>query len=106
MKWLVVLLLAISFCGCQAKPKADRYALFVFTAPWCQACRQDRPRVNALREAGLEVVEINVQRYPEVAERRGIETIPHYIIFNGSEVVLETGEIARVEKLLGRGVSR
>ena len=105
MKYLLVALciLSLASCGFQLPggPKPSRYAVVAFTASWCEACRRDSKRVNALRDAGVEVVEINPQRYPDAAKRRGVKSIPFYTVFDGITIVLETDDISMVLQMVG-----
>ncbi len=62
----------------------DGNTLILFWAPWCHPCRLQKPIVDALATAFLgrvEVVEINIDKRPEVANRFGVQSIPTLILF-------------------------
>ncbi len=60
-----------------------------FWAPWCGPCKVMSPIIEQLAGElqGLTVAKMNVDDYPEVAQRYNILSIPTFIVFKGGQVV-------------------
>lgn len=60
-----------------------------FWAAWCGPCRALGPAIEAeagKREGKLELVKLNVDAEPEIANRYGIQSIPTVAVFRDGEV--------------------
>lgn len=58
-----------------------------FWAPWCGPCRALVPELEKLAEQGINVVKINVDDAPELAQQFQVMSIPTVVRFeNGQEV--------------------
>jgi len=69
--------------------KKDKLILVLFTAPWCGPCRLTNPVVKETSkqyQSKLDVVEINTDDLPEVAESTGVTSIPTIQIYHGGKV--------------------
>ena len=69
--------------------KKDKLTLVLFTAPWCGPCRLTNPVVKEIfkqYQSKLEVVEINTDDLPEVAESTGVTSIPTIQVYHGGKV--------------------
>lgn len=77
----------------------EKYPLVLveFFATWCPHCRRMMPVVDELKQllAGqCEIVQFDVDKYPDLAEQAGIEGTPTFIIYkDGNEVWRQSGEI-------------
>ena len=78
-----------------------------FWAPWCGPCVRAAPEVKkaAAQLAGKAVVlKVDTQRYPELAQRFGIQGIPYFAVFRaGKKVGEQTGlvDAGRLVSLVG-----
>ena len=60
--------------------------VMLFTAEWCGPCRAFKPTVDMLESEGIKVFRFDVDRYPDVAKRMGIRSVPTLIVMNDSKV--------------------
>ena len=82
-----------------------RPALLYFTTPDCAPCRTvQRPAVLKIKQTlgeGLEVVEINAQDQPEMAQAWGVLSVPTTFILDRSGKPLHVNHgVTSVEKLM------
>jgi thioredoxin 1 len=59
-----------------------------FWAPWCRPCTAIRPLLEELERAtagGVAFAGVDIDRYPEVAARYEVLSIPTVILFSGGE---------------------
>lgn len=68
---------------------SDKVELLKFTATWCPPCRQQEPILKKISESRSDygINEIDVDKFPEVAQFYGVQSIPTMIFFKqGDEV--------------------
>jgi putative thioredoxin len=80
----------------------DRPMIVDFWAPWCGPCRQLTPILEKLTAefAGrFQLVKVNIDENPEVAQAVGVQSIPHVVAFRDQQIVSEFVGVHPEEKL-------
>jgi len=107
-----VVLVFFGVCGCEPQtpspsPKTPdhprptpTHQVYAFTADWCQACQQDKPKLADLRRRGVEVVEIDYDARPDLARKYRVRRLPTYIVLQDGEEVERTESILLLIKIL------
>jgi putative thioredoxin len=90
-----------------------RLVLIDFWAPWCGPCKQLTPileKVVAASRGKVRLAKMNIDQYPQIAEKLGIQSIPAVVAFKDGQMVdgflgaVPEGDIkAFIEKWAGAG---
>jgi thioredoxin 1 len=75
-----------------------------FWAPWCGPCTAIAPTLTALAADGHQIVKVNVDDHPSIAQQHQISSIPTLLILrDGVLINRHTGAAPRhqIEQLLG-----
>ena len=70
--------------------KADKPLLVDFWAPWCSYCRRIGPaydRIAQQFEEEVNVVKINIDEEPALAEAEHIEVIPTLVLYRNGQAI-------------------
>ena len=69
--------------------QADKPLLVDFWAPWCSYCRRIGPAYDRIAQQleDVEVVKINIDEEPALAEAEHIEVIPTLVLYRGGEAI-------------------
>ena len=68
----------------------DKPLLVDFWAPWCSYCRRIGPaydRIAQQFEENLNIVKINIDEEPALAEAEHIEVIPTLVLYRGGHAI-------------------
>lgn len=72
---------------------SDKVVLLDAWAPWCPPCRAMNPVVEELSDdvkGWGEVVKLDVEAEPELAQMLGISSLPTFQVYKGGQVVAST----------------
>ena len=70
--------------------RSDKPVLVDFWAPWCSYCRRIDgvyDRIAQQYQENLEVVKVNIDDEPALAEQEHIEVIPTLVIYRGGKAI-------------------
>ena len=71
----------------------DRLVLAKFGATWCGPCRQVDEELDKLQASDgqrVRVVKIDIDDFPQLGQKFGVESIPHMFLIDGDTVVDQT----------------
>ena len=79
----------INFERFQELLKGDKPMLVDFWAPWCSYCRRIGPAYDRIAQQmeDVEVVKINIDEEPALAQAEHIEVIPTLVLYRGGEAI-------------------
>ncbi len=92
--------------------QGSKPVLVDFWAPWCSYCRRIGPAYDALAEKygeRVEVVKLNIDEHPQLAQAESIEVIPTLILYKGGKAVdsiVAPESKARMERFLEEALEK
>ena len=78
--------------------KSDKKVLIDFYATWCGPCKTLKPRLKEVANENpeIKIVEIDVDKCTELAEKYGIQAMPTLVVIeNGEEINRSVGLISK-----------
>jgi thioredoxin len=82
---------------------SETHLLVDFYAPWCGPCQMMGPileKVGAELKDQLQVVKINTDKYPDLATKHKITSLPTLIVFKNGKPVDRIEGLVRAEQLI------
>jgi len=67
-----------------------RLVLVDFWAPWCGPCKQLTPILEKVVKAAqgkIRLARMNIDQYPQIAEKLGVQSVPAVVAFQGGQMV-------------------
>lgn len=80
-------------------------ALVDFFATWCGPCRMQAPIIEQLKEktgSSATILEIDVDRHPELAARYKVQSVPTIILFKEGQIVWRVSGMQQLELLMSK----
>jgi len=99
LEWAIALvllgLMLVVMLGCEQ----DRTTVICYTADWCRQCQADKPQLQMLRDSGVKVIEIDVDR-----NSCSCRKVPFYVVRLRGSIRRQwrTHDINQVLKLVGK----
>jgi len=87
--------------------ESDKGVIVDFSAAWCGPCKMQKPILERFAAAhpDIDVVMVDVDASPRVAQQQGVQAMPTLMYFEGGKrkaVVQGLQNASRLEKLVGR----
>ncbi len=83
--------------------EAEVPLLVDFYAPWCGPCQMMGPvleKVGAQLKDRIQVVKINTDKYPDLASKHRITSLPTLVVFKNGQPVDRIEGLVRAEQLI------
>ena len=80
----------------------DDAQLLCFGATWCGPCREMKPVLDDLTQAGYPLAKIDVDQKAELAKRYEVSAVPSFVLVNGRGQVIDRIDKATSRETLGR----
>jgi|SRR4051812_10077528 len=61
-----------------------------FSAPYCSPCKAMAPALKEIAE-GREVLKVNIEQFPEIAEQHNVQSVPTLIDFRRNAIKAVVG---------------
>jgi thiol-disulfide isomerase/thioredoxin len=96
---------------CPAQPEQQHKQccppkIIAFGADWCPACRAGEPKLDALEQKGVVVERVNIDKYPDLAAKWGITSVPVYFALRCGHKTVRTQDIDEAVRLMNEAFGR
>ena len=82
----------------------QRCVILSFTAKWCTPCQENKLALKKLRELGVRVIEVDIDKNPVVAYVWHIVRVPTYVVFDKRGDMTRTHSVKEAAKRCGVGI--
>jgi thiol-disulfide isomerase/thioredoxin len=77
-----------------------RPKIIAFGADWCPACNAGHAKLDALERMGVDVERVNIDKYPDLATKWGITSVPVYFVIRCGHETVRTQDIDEAVRLM------
>lgn len=77
----------------------DKKILVDFYASWCEPCRMLTEVLESIEDK-IDILKVDVDKFPEIAAEYGVMSIPNLILFENNQVVKNQVGYLNEEELL------
>jgi len=109
LAWVCVVV-SLFMSGCGPVPGAPFSSpspptIYAFSADWCTACQNDKPRLREFESQGYLVALIDVDTRPELGRKYHVTAIPCYIVVVNKRTILRTHDLETAIRTVQRECS-
>ena len=83
-----------------------RPKIIAFGADWCPACQAGKPKLDALERMGVEVERVNIDKYPDLAAKWSITSVPVYFVIRCGHETVRTQDFDEAVRLMNEVFGR
>lgn len=79
---------------------SEKITIIDFYAAWCQPCKAITKQLVALDTQKYNIIKVDIDKYPEIAEHYNVSAIPHILYFKSSNLIKSTVGVVDLSKIL------
>jgi thioredoxin 1 len=73
-----------------------RLKLVVFYATWCGPCQRAKPIVAQIEARNIEVVRIDIDASPDLAEKYSVNSVPTFILYRNGQQIARSHDVQEI----------